>query len=172
MRGINILGALFVEYSRGPNATDLTSKQIVYICEGVTGALLSLEACVDLGIVDEKFPYAAQVQQIQPDTCTPIISSKKEGCDCKCPVRVKAPDVPAEVPFDPVPGNVQKLQDWILEFYASSAFNCCECQPLPAMHGPPLKIHMQEGVTPVASHSPIPVPIHWQKKVKLVLTEM
>ena len=59
-----------------------------------------------------------------------------------------------------------ELQKWILDFYSSSAFNCCECQPLPSMHGPPLKIHMQEGVKPVASHSPIPVPIHWQKSVK------
>ena len=34
------------------------------------------------------------------------------------------------------------------------------------MHGPHLKIHMQEGVKPVASHSTIPVPLHWHKKVK------
>ena len=62
--------------------------------------------------------------------------------------------------------NVPNLQQWIFNYYASSAFNCCECQPLPAMHGPPLKIHMKKGAKPVASHSPIPVPIHWQKKVK------
>ena len=67
--------------------------------------------------------------------------------------------------MDPIPENIKKLQELILDFYASSAFNCCECQALPAMHGPPLKIHMQEGAIPVASHSPIPVPVHWQKKV-------
>ena len=71
-----------------------------------------------------------------------------------------------DIPMEPITANVPRLQQWILDFYASSAFNCCECQPLPTMHGPPLKIHMQEGVTPIASHSPIPIPVHWQKKVK------
>ena len=58
------------------------------------------------------------------------------------------------------------MEQWIREQYAASAFNCCECQQLPAMHGPPVKIHIQEGVTPVASHSPIPIPLHWHKEVK------
>ena len=34
------------------------------------------------------------------------------------------------------------------------------------MHGPPVKIYLTEDAKPVASHSPIPVPLHWQKKVK------
>ena len=80
------------------------------------------------------------------------VSSKKDGCDCKCPLRVRAPDVPTELPMEAVPQNVKKLQQWILDYYASSAFNCCECQALPAMHGPPLHIHMQKDATPVASH--------------------
>ena len=51
-----MLEALLVELSRGPRPTDPTSKQILYICNGVVGALLSLEACIDLRIVDEHFP--------------------------------------------------------------------------------------------------------------------
>ena len=47
---IKILGALMIDFSQGPKATDLTSNQIVYICDGVAGALLSLEACIDLGL--------------------------------------------------------------------------------------------------------------------------
>ena len=34
------------------------------------------------------------------------------------------------------------------------------------MHGPALTIHLKEVVKPIASHTPIPVPLHWQKKVK------
>ena len=34
------------------------------------------------------------------------------------------------------------------------------------MHGPPVKIHIQDGVKPIASHTPIPIPLHWHKKVK------
>ena len=37
------------------------------------------------------------------------------------------------------------------------------------MHGPPLKIHIGEGIKLVASHSPIPVPVHWYKTVKVGL---
>ena len=81
-------------------------------------------------------------------------------------MRSVAPDPPDKMPFEAKMSNTTKLEAWIREHYSASAFNCCECQPLPKMHGPPLKIHMQEGVKPVASHSPIPVPLHWHKKVK------
>ena len=156
---IKVLGALLVELSRGSSQGDLTTKQIIYICEGVVGALLSFEACVDLGLVRDDFPQ----------TCVSVAgqgSRKNPDCECKCPVREEAPDVPVDMPMLPTPQNIPKLQAWIMNYYASSAFNCCECQPLPAMHGPPLTIHMQDGVKPIASHSPIPVPVHWQKKVK------
>ena len=53
---INVLGALLVEFSLGPENENSISKQIVYICDGVTGVLLSLEACVDLGLVKDSFP--------------------------------------------------------------------------------------------------------------------
>ena len=117
---------------------------------------MSLEACIDLGLVSESFPEGTSV-----NVCT-----KTEKNSCNCPRREKAPDAPDKPPFEFNESNVQNIKKWILEFYAGSAFNCCECQPLPAMHGPPLKIHMQEGAIPVASHCPIPVPVHWQKKVK------
>ena len=137
------------------------SKQVVYICDGVAGALLSLEACIDLGLVSESFPQCAA-----QGACSTAQQAKKEGCDCKCPVRKVAPEPPSDMPFEPIPSNVPKLEAWIRDHYSASAFNCCECQPLPKMHGPLLKIHMQDGVKPVASHSPIPVPLHWHKKVK------
>ena len=155
---IKVLGAMLIEFRS--RSSKNTSKQVVYVCDGVVGALLSLEACIDLGLVHEKFPHATVDQH------SVSAAGKKAGCDCKCPDRADAPDVPAKLPFNPVPENVKKLEAWIMEYYAASAFNCCECQPLPKMHGEPLKIHMQEGVRPVASHSPIPVPLNWQAKVK------
>ena len=62
--------------------------------------------------------------------------------------------------------NIPKLEEWIRKRYAGSAFNVCECQPLPSMHGPPLMIRVKEGAVPVACHTPIPVPLHWQSDVK------
>ena len=155
---IKVLGAVLVEF--GFRSNELKSKQIVYICEGVAGALLSLEACIDLGLVNTDFPKPRLTQPCN------AAQQKKDGCLCSCPVRVVAPDPPDQLPYEPIAANTDKLYDWIMQYYGASAFNCCECQPLPKMHGPPLTIHMKEGVQPVASHSPIPVPLHWQKKVK------
>ena len=155
---IKVLGAILVELKC--KGSPLLSKQVVYVCEGVAGALLSLEACTDLGLVSENFPHPPSIKVCGAS------SQKSENCECKCPVRDEPPSVPDKLPFQPTEENVPKLEAWIRSRYEASAFNCCECQPLPKMHGPPLTIHMQEGVKPIASHSPIPVPLHWQKKVK------
>ena len=80
-------------------------------------------------------------------------AGKKDGCDCRCPVRSTAPDISKSLPLEPTEENIKKLETWIKNYYESSAFNCCECQPLPKMHGEPLKIHMKEGAQLVASHS-------------------
>ena len=42
----------------------------------------------------------------------------------------------------------------------------CEHQPLPSMTGPPMKLMIEPDAKPVAYHTPIPVPIHWQDEVK------
>ena len=56
-----------------------------------------------------------------------------------------------------------------LDYYASGAFNTFEYQALPTMHSPPLNIRLYDGAKPVASHTPIGVPLHWQKAVKAQL---
>ena len=128
---ITVLGAMLVEFSSKDGSH--SSKQVVYVCEGVSGALLSLEACIDLGVVSESFPNAANT-----NNCFSAHIGKKYGCDCTCPIRSIAPDVPNEIPFEPIEENVSKFEAWIKDYYSSSAFNCCECQPLPKMHGEPL----------------------------------
>ena len=110
----------------------------------------------------EKTIASKTKEYIEPLTC-------REACDCTCPDRSMPPEVPPTIPFAPTEENVPKLEQWIREHYASSAFNVCECQPLPRMHGEPLKINVREGCKPVASHTPIPVPIHWHKEVKAQL---
>ena len=34
------------------------------------------------------------------------------------------------------------------------------------MEGPPLKLMIDSNAKPVAYHTPVPIPIHWQKQVK------
>ena len=122
---IKVLGAALVEF--GLKNTGSTSKQVVYICEGVAGALLSLEACIDLGLVSKNFPHLPAKEECS----SAQQSKKKDDCDCKCPVRAVAPDPPAKIPFEPTSENLPKLEAWIRDHYKASAFNCCECQPLP-----------------------------------------
>ena len=156
---INLIGMVPVVIV--DNKTKTETRQFVYINADASTLLLSLEACQDLGYVSDNFPD----QGPEPSQCA-AKSGKNPECDCKCPTRERAPEVPTEIPIEPTPENIPKLEQWIRDYYASSAFNCCECQPLPDMHGPPVKIHLTEDAKPVASHSPIPVPLHWHKKVK------
>lgn len=156
---INLIGMVPVVIV--DNKTKTETRQFVYINVDASTLLLSLEACQDLGYVSDNFPD----QGPEPSQCA-AKSGKNPECDCKCPTRERAPDVPANIPIEPTPENIPKLEQWIRDYYASSAFNCCECQPLRDMHGPPVKIHLTEDAKPVASHSPIPVPLHWHKKVK------
>ena len=62
--------------------------------------------------------------------------------------------------------TAEELKRIIMDNYASSAFNRCTRQTLPLMRGDPLPIITDPAVQPVAIHSPIPVALHWEKKVK------
>ena len=53
----------------------------------------------------------------------------------------------------------------LLDHYASIVFNVCECQELPKLPGPPLKLQVDPDAIPVACHKVQPIPIHWQEKV-------
>ena len=50
------------------------------------------------------------------------------GCDCL--PRTATPGMPTELPFEPVEENVPRLEQWIKDYWAGSAFNTCPHQPL------------------------------------------
>ena len=86
--------------------------------------------------------------------------------NCSCPVRELPPPFPSKLPFPAVAANREKLKQWIIDRYSSSAFNQCEHQRLPLMKGsPPIKLHVNENARPVAIHMTRPVPIHWMEQV-------
>ena len=62
--------------------------------------------------------------------------------------------------------SVDELKSIILNHYRSSAFNTCQHQPLPLMHGPPMELHVDSEVTPIPVHQPSKVPAHYEEKVK------
>ena len=81
--------------------------------------------------------------------------------------RTLPPPAPTELPYPPTEENRGRLEDWIREKYASSAFNQCSHQPLPLIKSsPPLKLYVDESARPVAVHKPVPIPMHWMKQVK------
>ena len=90
---------------------------------------------------------------------------------CDCPPRQKPPPKPTELPFPATEDNRESLQQWLLEYYKSSTFNTCEHQLLPLMDSVPMRLMVDPEAEPVAHHTPVPVPLHWQDQVKAGLDQ-
>ena len=95
---------------------------------------------------------------------TPLINQARRPCSC--PTRSPPPPRPAGLPYPATPENRARLEQHLLQTYASSSFNTCEHQPLPMMAGPPLSLSIDPNAVPKPYHTPITVPIHWQDEVK------
>ena len=81
--------------------------------------------------------------------------------------RSTTPERPNRIPFAPIKENRQKLQQWLVEAFASSAFNTCTHQPLQGMTGVPMKaVRKKPGGKLPQVFTPIPVPFHWKQQVK------
>ena len=88
---------------------------------------------------------------------------------CNYPHRPKTPPpLVTALPerFTGSDAEVPQLKEWLLNHYRSTAFNCCEHQPLPKMTGTPLRLNMDPEAIPVAIHKPAMVPLHWKEQVK------
>ena len=90
---------------------------------------------------------------------------------CGCPRWRKPPCKLNEPPFPATEDNITSLQQWLLEYYKSSTFNSCGHQPLPLMDSIPMRLMVDPDAEPVAHHTPIPVPLHWQDQVKAGLDQ-
>ena len=154
------------------------SRQLAYVSRHVSVPYLSPSACMDLGLVPATFPEVgsadtsdlAHLQVISSPTTQTCSNTGVPGQNdtlCQCPVRALPPASQPHLPCAPTTANLPVLKKYILDRYSSSAFNCCEKQPLPMMDGcPPLRIFVEDDATPVAVHTPSQVPLHWQKDVK------
>ena len=75
------------------------------------------------------------------------------------------------MPCEPVEKNVGKMKEYLLDAYASSAFNKCPHEPLPMMKCAPIRIHVKEDAKPVACKTASTVPLHLREAVKAQLEE-
>ena len=162
---MHIIGIALVKIEAAGRMTN----QVVYINKNISGFFLSQSAQADLGIIPKRYTTpnmfsseptvtASYESKPSPNTCVP--------CARGCPQRTAPPQAPTQLPFTPTPENREKLEKWLLQHYASSAFNVCEHQQLPKMNAKPLNIHFRPAAEPKAFHCPIPVPHHWKKQVK------
>ncbi|KAJ8369166.1 hypothetical protein SKAU_G00091940 [Synaphobranchus kaupii] len=158
-KGIRILGAAVVRFAGSSgDARRLETRQIAYVTDTSNRIFHSRAACVDLGMISDKFPTLGEVNL-----------ATSEVCDC--PRRAEPPTRPTTLPMLATEANREALRRHLLEMYAQSTFNTCPHQPLPRMTGPPLRLMLNEDATPVACHTPIPVAIHWQDEVKAGLDQ-
>ena len=162
MRAINknsveILGAILLRISIMDNGNLYETAQVVYITSSTDKFYLSFEACIELGLISKDFPSVVEAASI---------TSPTETRECNCPKRSLPPPLPTKLPLPATEENVPKLKEWLLKYYGHSTFNTCEHQTLPSMEGPPLRLNIDPNAKPVAVHTPIPVPLHWQEEVK------
>ena len=157
---IKILGAVILRLT-GPSKSGKTleTRQIVYVTNDSTTFPTIGEA-------------ADQLSTTNPSVETPNPALHNQTDDpCNCPRRQLPPPKPTHPPFPATPANRQRLEKWLLDYYASSTFNTCTHQPLPLMNGPPMRLMIDPNAVPRAHHTPIPIPLHWQAEVKAGLDQ-
>ena len=141
-----------------------TTKQLIYVSNKIGKAFLCREALIGLGAIPTNFP-AMPVSWPQESLAS---SADQENSHCSCPQRSPyPPPLPTQLPegISATDEKVPALKQWLLDYYAGSAFNTCEHQPLPMMKCEPLQLHVDPNAKPVAIHKPALVPIHWQERV-------
>lgn len=142
------------------------TKQALYVCERVERLYFSKAACIEVGILQKGFPAPI------PEVCSTSVTEELLVSDPPAHDTFPAPKLPerpTQLPYPPVKENIGKLKDWLVEAFATTAFN--KEGEFPALAGPPAHIHLNEGAVPKARHSPIPVPFHMKEAVKKALDE-
>ena len=161
---MDIMGIALIRFEVGGHSTN----QVVYISKNISGIYLSQSAQIVLGVIPPNYPTPNMFNN-EPTTSASYestSSASSSSAPCGCPLRTGPPQPPTELPFPSTPENRDNLEKFLLQHYASSAFNVCEHQLLPKMTSKPLNIHFRPDAEPKAFHCPIPVPHHWKKQVK------
>jgi ribosomal protein L44E len=177
---IEIDGAVLLRLS-GPSSEGehYEAAVMVYVSPDVRSFFLSKDAMVQLGVIAPTFPrigsasvhtpQAAQLSSQEMDKHTELCNPEDNSTNvasCGCLRRRLPPGKPNELPFSPVPENIEKMKKWLLDNYGSSVFNQCPHQLLPEMDGPPISLHVSDDARPVKHNTPASIPLHWQEKVK------
>ena len=172
---IKIAGSIILRLQgHWPDSEPFSCATMVYVSEAARGFYLSWEVMMDLAIVSPNFPSVGAAADPAATQQPPTRSTERHGSlnagglaqttysidSCSCPPRTVVPVRPVALPFESTPANNSKMEEWLLHRFTSSIFNTCPHRPLPCMTGPPVEMHLEDGVIPRAMHTAAPVPIH------------
>ena len=177
---LTVLGTIPVTVSTKSvdKETVVTERVLMYVVKELKSIFLSKDTLVEMSVIPPYFPMppprrkygevaglkGTSTDTTQEEECLPPRNLPGAKAKCGCPMRTPAP-APPKLPFPATEENRDKLETFLAEYYSSSTFNTCNHQPLPLMHGEPLKLHLQEGAIPHAIHVPPSIPVHWKGKV-------
>ena len=159
--GIEILGAVFLRLKgKDANSGAMVSTAVMaYVSNSTDRFYLSRQVMRELGIIPHDFP------KIHAPISHAAVNDSQDIASCGCPKHSLPPLRPTALPFQPVEENISKMRTWLLEYFASSTFNCCTHQPLPMMKTEPIRIHVDSNAVPKPAYTAATVPIHWRKEV-------
>ena len=171
---IEIIGIVVLRFSgrdKVSGATVETAGQ-VRVAADVRDIYISKSMMMDLGILSKDFPSISTGNDREAAAlaaCKPPPAGDRAPCGCLR--RTEPPPVPKTLPFEPVEKNVEKMKEYLLTTYASSAFNKCTHEPLPMMKCAPIRIHVKEDAKPIACKTASTVPLHLREAVQKQLDE-
>ena len=162
---LGIVGAVLLRIEVDGRVT----RQMVHISKRVRGLYLSETALKELGILHNNFQQpmssasssTTDVEELCNGDCL------GDGDTAPCQKRTVTPNRPETIPFPPTSENKGKLKQYLLDVFASSAFNSCSYQTLPEISGEPMTIDMKPNARQASpAYRPIPVPFHFKEQVK------
>ena len=156
---LGVIGAVVMQFHTVTKAGQMMrTKQLCYVCTKVDKIYMSRQGLQEMGIISKNFPF--------PDNhSVSIIADSPQGCDCPCPPRPSTPPPRINSLPSHLTGDTQEMKNYLLQYYGATIFNICECQTLPLLPGPPLRLNVDKDAKPVACHKIQPIPLHWQEKV-------
>ena len=144
-----VLGAFFGKVLAMEDTVKVQVQVLFYVLkEG--GSILSNHTCEKLGLVSQDFPKVGEhlvkpvirggrmrlrVNEVQGRVSEDLyqemgVCDPDSSTPCRCPRREYV-DPPTQLPFPGVAANREKLETWIRDYYASSAFLNCKRQEMP-----------------------------------------
>ena len=142
-----VLGVFFGKVSAMEGDWRVDKVKVLFYVMKEGGDMLSRHTCERLGLIGKEFPKTGHVvnegdrHHIDVQVVDGGVYQEYGECDpdsklpCRCPRR-EFVDPPTNLPFQPTNENREKIEDWIKDYFAGSAFNVCKRQTMPCTENP------------------------------------